>query len=75
MMQTFDNLTEAQRDQLAKLAEARGTTAERLIAAVMRRDKLDREAARTEAPNPLVERKHTAARFHIGESAVGIRRR
>lgn len=75
MMQTFNTLTDAQRNQLAKLAEAHGTTPERLIAAAMRRDSRDREAARTEVPQPLPGRKHPSVPFHIDESVVGLRRR
>jgi hypothetical protein len=75
IMQTFNNLTEAQRDHLTKLAGAHGTTPERLIAAALRRDTREREAARTDVPHPIEARKHPHIGFHIGESAIGIRRR
>ena len=75
MQQTTTNLTDTQRDQLRKLAEAHGTTPERLVTAALRRDTREREAARASAAPVAAGRRFRRVGFHIGESVTGLRRR
>ncbi|HEV2129278.1 MAG TPA: hypothetical protein VGR22_11730 [Thermomicrobiales bacterium] len=73
-MPARDELTQAQRDQLERIAAVYGITPERLVALTTERQERDRNAARAEVARPAVVRKRPAVPFHIGESAGGFRR-
>lgn len=74
MMSTFENMTDAQRERLARIAASHGTTPERVLAAAARRDAALRDASQGIASRRRTAGKRISTGFHIGESTGGYRR-